>query len=545
MKRYQKITAILLTIAGILSMNACTKLDQKIYSVVPNQNFWQTPEQIAAGIAPAYAQLTNIPDGNFQGLEEFSSDEIVVPARGNDWLADGQYIQLWEHNWTSETAQVRDAWTDLYAGIGKINFILSIVNSLNPAPADLANINAELKTLRALYYYWAMDLYGNVPLVTDFKTSPDSVTNSTRTAVFSFVEKELKDNLQLVASNVDASTYGRVTKWMSFMTLAKLYLNAGVYTGTPRWSDAMSMCDSIILSGKYSLQPNYFDNFSQTNDASVENIFVVPYDHTNIGGNNMQTQTLHYQSNINFQMSSGAWNGYCSTAEFYSHYDTSSVYTVKGQNTYRTFLDARTGQYLIGQQFAEAYSYPPSTNVLYSSTDPTLKITDLQTGKNLSFYPNVTEISNPADTFRLAGLRNIKYFPNPGTQVSMSNDLVIFRLADVLLMRAEASLRNGTASGTDLGYVNQVRERAYGGDITKDWNMGDLTLPNLLDERARELSWENLRRQDVIRFGTFGNARLPNKTSVDADDHWQIYPIPKAQHDANANLKQNPGYPSF
>jgi len=537
----KNITTLLLVLG---TMAACTKLDQKVYSVVPNQNFWQTPDQIAAGIAPAYSQLANIPDGNFKDLQETSSDEQVVPARGSDWLADGQHIQLWSHTWNGETAQVRDAWNDLYSGIGKINFILGIVNSLSPAPPDLVKINAELKTLRALYYYWTMDLYGNIPLVTDFKTNPNSVTNSTRTEVFNFIEKELKDNLDFVTEEVSPATYGRMTKWTCFSVLAKLYLNAGVYTGTPRWADAVSMCDSVIKSSKYSLMSNYYDNFSATNETSAENIFVVPFDHINIGGNNIQTQTLHYQNNINFQLSSGAWNGYCSNAEFYSHYDTTSVYTVKGQNTYRTFLDARSGQYLIGQQFTPAFTYPPNTNVLYASTDPSLKIKDAQTGKLLSFYANITEISNPADTFRLAGLRNIKYFPNPGTQVSMNNDIPIFRLADILLMRAEASLRNGTATTTDLGYVNQIRQRAYGGDLSHDWTMVDLTLPHLLDERARELSWENVRRQDCIRFGTFKNARTPNK-SVDADDHWQIYPIPVAQHDANANLKQNPGYTPF
>jgi hypothetical protein len=534
----------LLLLALCSTLGACTKLDQKVYSVVPNQNFWQTPDQIAAGIAPAYAALTVIPDGNFQNLQETSSDEQVVPARGSDWLADGQHIALWTHTWNAQTQQVVDTWTDLYGGIGKINFILGIVNTLSPAPPNLNKINAELKTLRALYYYWTMDLYGNIPLVTDFNTNPNTVTNSTRADVFNFIEKELKANIDLLTDEVSPATYGRVTKWTSFCLLAKLYLNAGVYTGTPRWADAISMCDSVIASGKYSLQPNYFDNFSQNNESSVENIFVIPFDHVNIGGENYQTQNLHYQNNINFQLSSGAWNGFCSNAEFYSHYDTTSVYTVKGPNTYRTFLDARSGQYLIGQQFSPVFTYPPNTNVLVASTDPTLKIRDAQTGKNLSFYANITEISNPSDTFRLAGLRNIKYFPNPGTQVSMNNDVPVFRLADILLMRAEAALRNNTATGTDLGYVNSIRTRAYAGDASHNWTMTDLTLPHILDERARELAWENVRRQDCIRFGTFANARIPNKT-VDADNHWQIFPIPQAQHDANPNLKQNPGYPAF
>ncbi len=529
---------------ALVSLTACTKLNQNIYSVVPSQNFWATDDQIAAGVAPAYAALTAIPDGNYYDLQESSSDEMVVPARGSDWLGDGNYIQLFQHTWTSQTDQVVSCWTDLYGGIGKINFILSIVNSLNPAPATLPSINAELKTLRALYYYWAMDLYGNVPLVTDFNTNPDSVSNATRKQVYDFVESELKANVELLSSNVDLTTYGRATKWMAFSILAKLYLNSETYTGTPRWADCVSVCDSVIASGKYSLQPNYFDNFEQENEASVENIFVVPFDHINIGGMNWQTQTLHYQNNVNFALSSGAWNGYCTMSEFYANYDTASVYTQKGNNTYRTYLDARSGQWLIGQQFTEQYTYPPNTNVLTSSTDPSLKLTDVQTGKLLSFYPNVKEISNPADTFRLAGLRNVKYFPNPGTQVSMSNDMVIYRLADIYLMRAEASLRAGTASGTDLGYVNAIRERAYGGDASHDWTMADLTLPNIFAERGRELAWECFRRQDCIRFGNFGSARQPGKAQ-DADTHLQIYPIPKPQHDANANLVQNPGYPGF
>lgn len=533
-----------LAILFAISFFSCTKLNQEVYSVVTNENFWQTPEQIAAGIAPAYSQLTAIPNGNVFDLNEATSDEMVVPARGADWLGIGEWIQLWQHTYTAVTPEVTGAWADLYSGIGKINFILSIVDNISPAPPNIQSIDAELKVLRALYYYWAMDLYGNVPLVTDFKTNPNTVTNSSRQDLFNFIESELKANIDLVSADVTPSTYGRVTKWMAFTVLAKLYLNAEVYTGTPRWNDCVTACDSVIQSAKYSLQPSYFDNFSQSNEGSVENIFVVPFDNVNIGGNNFEAETLHYQSNLNFQLSGSPWNGYCINAEFYSHYDTSSVYTVKGQNTYRTYLDARSGQYLVGQQFAVPYSFPPSTNVLYASQDASLKIKDAQTGKFLSFYPNVTEISNPTDTFRLAGLRNIKYFPNPGTLGSQSNDIAIFRLADVLLMRAEADLRNGTANSTDLGYVNQVRERAYGGDISHDWTMGQLTLNNIFDERARELAWENVRRQDCIRFGTYGNARVPNKTA-DGDTHWQIFPIPKAQHDANPNLKQNPGYPAF
>lgn len=543
--RFSSIIYKTLFLAGITALFfSCTKLDQEVYSVVPNQNFWSTPEQIAAGIAPAYASLINIPDGNYHDLAEIPGDDMIVPARGADWLADGQWIQLWQHTWTATTAQVQDCWSELYSGIGKINFILSVVNNLDPAPANIENINAELKTLRALYYYWTMDLYGNIPLVTSFETDASTLTNTPRKDIYNFIDSEINNSLPYLTEDVGTATYGRITKYAAFCTLAKLYLNAEVYTGTPQWAKAKNMCDSVILSGKYNLESNYFDNFSVDNEGSKENIFVVPFDNVNIGNNNWQMETLHYDNDKNYGIPGGAWNGYCTNAEFYSLFDTTSVYTVKGQNTYRTYNDQRAGQFIIGQQFKEQVTYPPNINMLTYSENPNLKIKDAQTNLDLSFYPDFDQISSAEGKFRLAGLRSVKYFPESGVSYSQSNDMVIYRLADVYLMRAEAALRNGTATGTDLNYVNLIRERAYSGDASHDWNMADLTLTNIYKERGRELAWENFRRQDAIRFGTFGDARKPQKAK-DADDHWQIFPIPQNQHIANPNLKQNPGYPAF
>lgn len=528
-----------LAAVSILYFTACTNLNQHVYSVVPNADFWQTPAQIAAGIAPAYAALTAIPDGNVYNLNEITTDEMIVPTRGSDWYDNNQWQQLWLHTWPDNHNIVNGAWGDIYNGIGRANFTLTTLNELPNKPNNLAEYNAELKTLRAYFYYQAMDLFGNVPIVTNFHTNPDSVTNSTRQQVYSFIESEVKSNIDLLPENVDASTYGRVTKWMAFALLAKLYLNAGVYTSTPDWQGCIDACDSIIASGKYSLMPDYFDNFSVNNQNSTENIFVVPFDKVNIGGDNWEMQTLHYQNNVNFSMSGSPWNGFSSTAAFYNQFDTSSVYKRDGAEVLRTFDDQRTGQYLIGQQYAIPYTYPPSSNVVVLAPD-SLRLTDLQTGKLLDFTPVVKQLSNPADTFRLAGVRNIKYFPEAGTSGNQSNDMVIFRYADILLMKAECELRLGTNLQDALNLVNQIRERAYG-DASHNWTMSGLTLDNILAERARELAWEGWRRQDLIRFGHFGDPRVPAK-GQDADAHWQIFPIPTQQITANPNLKQNPGY---
>lgn len=490
---------------------SCTKLDTKVYSPVSDQNFWQTSDQIAAGIAPAYQALQNLPGGNLLEISEVSGGEMIVPTRGNDWYDNGDHQSLWLHNWKPDRGPLDGLWSDFFNGIGKSNFTISVVNALTSKPSNIDAINAELKVLRAYFYFQAMDAFGNVPLVTDFNTNPNSITNSDRPTVFAFIEKEVKDNISLLPANKDATTYGRMTRWGAHMLLAKLYLNAQVYTGTARWNDCISECDSVIKSGVYSLSADYFDNFSVANDGSAENIFIVPFDKKYIGGNNWEMQTLHYQSNATFGLSGSPWNGFCSTADIYNQYDNA---------------DKRKSMYLVGQQYG---------------ADGTALV-DAQTSLPLVFTANVNSLSDPSAPFRLAGARNIKYHPEAGTSGGQSNDMVLFRLADAYLMRAEAEFRSGNLASARSD-VNLVRERAFGeaSGGAHDWLISDVTAANLYAERQREMAWECWSRQDAIRFGVFGNARNPGKTA-DADAHWQIFPIPAPEIISNPNLKQNPGY---
>ncbi len=544
----KKIPVLLLFSALLLGINSCTDLDQKIYSVVPEGDFWQTPEQIQSGVAPGYQALTALPTGNVFNLQETTSDEQIIPTRGSDWYDGGKWQALYLHTWTSADNIFNDSWNDLYNGIGRINFALNSLENLSSKPDNVDNTIAELNVLRAYYYYLAMDLFGNVPLVTDFNTDPSTVTNSTRQEVFDFIEKTLKDNIHLLTSKKDETTYGRVNKWVGFSILAKLYLNAQVYTGQARWQDCIDACDSIINSGAYSLSPNYFDNFSVNNEGSVENIFVVPFDKVNITGNSWENFTLHYQNQINFRMSGSPYNGWCAPTAFYNLFDTSSIYTQKGGNVYRTYKDQRAGEWLVGQQFSLPYVFPPDNEVLYKAADPSLKLTDLGTGLDLVLNPNFNTIASSSGEFRLAGARNIKYFPEAGTSTNQSNDMVLFRYADILLMKAECEVRLNKNTADALQLVNQIRERAYSGDMSHDWTLGDLTLDHILDERGRELAWEMWRRQDLIRYEVasgkpyFSAARNPDKKQDPADGHLLIFPIPDQQMITNNNLKQNPGY---
>lgn len=504
------IIACTMFLAGSIT-ESCTKLDQKVYSVEPVNNFYQTPAQVAAGVAPAYIALQAIPDGNVDQMNQITTDEMIVPTRGNDWYDGGQWQGLWLHAFKPDVF-VNGGWSDLNNGIGKVNFTLSILNGLATKPSNYAAIVAELKVLRAYFFFQLMDMFGNVPVVTDYNTDPSKVTQVARPQVYAFLETELTTNVPLLSATVDKTTYGRVTQYAGYMLLAKLYMNAQVYTGTPQWAKAITALNQVINSGKYILQPNYFDNFSITNDGSSENIFVVPFDKVHIGGMNWEMQTLHYQSNVTFGLTGSPWNGFCSTADVINKFDPA---------------DARKAQFLIGQQYA---------------ADGITPLTDAQTNLPLIFDPNVTKLSDPSGAFRLAGARNIKYHPEAGTAGNQSNDMVIFRLADAYLMLAEASMQTGDM-GTAVTMVNKVRARAG----VPAWTAANLTFQSLLDERSRELMWEGWRRNDLIRFevatGTpyFTAARNPAKTQ-DADQHTFIFPIPSPQLISNPNLKQNPGY---
>ena len=170
-------------IIGVLllcSANSCTKLNVKLYDRVPVTNFWRNEDEIAAGVAPAYASLRNMVDlfGNYP-LLECSTDEVILPTRGGDWYDGGRWEKLWKHTWDANLPQVQSYWSFIYGGISGVNAILKAVNEINLAPSTLASINAELKTIRAFYYFQALDLFGNVPIDSNYNSS-GSLQLSTR-----------------------------------------------------------------------------------------------------------------------------------------------------------------------------------------------------------------------------------------------------------------------------------------------------------------------------------------------------------------------------
>jgi hypothetical protein len=537
-------TKILIT--GLLFVGlSCTKLNENAYLFdrVTGDRFGATDLELSSEVAVAYSNLSGVGGNNhYIPLNEVTTDEMVVPTRGPDWGDGGHWVRLKRHAYVATDPLPANGWNFCYTGVSTCNRLLAtLAKATNPAAKGYI---AELKVLRAIYYYWLMDWYGNVPLSIDFAdTKPPA--NATRKQVYDFIESELTTNAPLVkkpTSVPDVATYGRVTYYAAQACLAKLYLNAEVYTGTAQWDKALAACDDIINNGPYKLSPTYVENFTQNNQNSSESILAIPFDHVKFGGLNINMMTLSYLNQATYNINAQPWNGFASTAEFYNSYidpaqnpgPQGTVVGIDPLGTPTTGTDDKRmrANFLVGPQYSASGVRLSDDGA--DATDPD--------GKPFTFTPYINQLEPAA--WRQSGARISKWQFYLGMTPNMDNDFAIFRFSDILLTKAEILARKSGSwnDATALALVNQIRNRAGVYSYTS------MTAATFLAERGREMFAEAWRRQDLIRFGTYNNATLFH--SVDPADnlgpnglnHLNIFPIPDAQINANKNLKQNPGY---
>ncbi len=514
---------------------SCTDLDEELYSDVTADNFFKKPDEFIAALGQAYSSFGGI--GNHSGLwtiNELASDELVISTKGGDWYDGGVLLQLHRHEFAPDNGFFNNGWTFLYGGINTCNRLIYQFQSLKTPEADA--FIAELRAVRALWYYWAVDAFGNIPLVTDF-TQVDPPATTPRAEVFNFIVKELNEVIPVLPTAKDASTYGRMTKWAALALRCKLYLNAGVFTGTPQWQKAADDANDLITNGGYALEGSYKANFAIRNSGSKENIFVYPYDKVFAQGFNWVAMTLSVASAPTYNLTFQPWNGYQTVEEFYNSYIDPAQNPGPQGPVWKGLtkdanndgisddigtVDSRLSNFIVGPQYNQ-----DGSRTLDGGAEPN----DFD-GKPVTFTPQLNEIYPQG--LRQAGARIGKYEFEVGGTNNMSNDFVIFRLSDIILSLAEAKFRLGQTAEA-LVLVNNIRDRA-GVDPYPT-----LTLDLLYAERGREMYAEMTRRQDLIRFGKFGNAWWEKKVS---DVHYQLFPIPKQQIDANKKLVQNPGYPA-
>lgn len=528
----------------ILLAGACTKLEDDTFNQLVSSQFRPGQDDIVALIGPAYVswqRLNEMANDNrwrqgYRYYQEISTDELMIPARPNGWVNNGMYRKPFMHNWDAFDVYADGTWQNAYEGITNCNrVIFQIGNGVIPVKeTEKEALLAEMRVLRASYYFALCDLFGNVPIVTKYDLEKGFLpTQSTRKQVAEFIITEITESLPLLSTEVSPKTYGRFTKWGAFALLAKVYLNAGVYTGTPQWAKVITACDSVINSGKYILESTRKNVFKTENQNSKEIIFAIPYDeiYAQAWGANMIS--LNGVSAATFNMQGGPWGGSCAVPQFIDTYDPD---------------DIRLKDWLGGPQYS-------ATGVrLVGGMAPTM-------GQPFSYLNEVPSIDS---TTEMSGFREAKYEYKMGMTSMLSNDQVFLRYAEVLLMKAEAMLRTGNSDGAAV-IVSQVRTRCFptapskatvtgarllGGSVYKyglkdskhGWfsNEGgaDIQYGGLLDELGWEFSQEGHRRTDMIRFGVYTtkswSSHSPNGSNR------ILYPIPQAQINNNPNLKQNP-----
>lgn len=484
---------------------SCTNLDEKIYSSIPSDDFFKNEEEMIMNVGRAYTHLTtSLNHWNLWGTITITSDEGICPYREtNLWWDNGVWIDLHQHKFYPQHGNLNNCWSFIFDGITLCNQILFQIDNSNVDFPSKPNLKAEVKTIRAWLYLNAIDLYGNVPLSTDFKNK-DLPKQVNRKDLFEFIESEIKTNIDLLDEVPTADNYGRVTQSMAYTMLAKLYLNSNEWIGKEMWQEASNACDKIISFNYFSLEKDYFSNFKVDNSNSKENIFVIPIDNIYTPGAMIFHQmTLHTLSQQSFNIVDFCWDGFCATEAHYNLYDNN---------------DIRKKSWLEGPQF--------DTNGTPLMLSPE---------RQLNYRPAIKALYNEYDPALLDdGVRFAKYEYESGLMNGMNNDYVIYRFADILLMKSEALVRMGSKSEA-LQYINQVRERAN----TKPYTEQELTLEEILDERSRELAWEGHRRQDLIRFNKWNEPWFEKNST---DEHTKLFPIPYWAIDTNPNLKQNPGY---
>jgi len=509
---------LLFTLSICMMLTSCS-LDEQPHDQIAEEEAYTSHETLFLNtVATLYNYIGGYEEGQgLQGairgvydLQTFGSDEAMIPLRGGDWFDGGLWQAMYQHSWSAGHDLPKNAWLYLYKVITLCNRSLEKLQ----AHQDLAGQSyyswqAEVRALRAMYYWYLLDLFGDVPLITDNSISMNEVKRESRKRVFEFCENELLSAVLFLPeenSIREGDYYGRITQPVALFVLAKLMLGAEVYTGTPRWQDCIHYCDDISWMG-YRLEENYTDNFLVYNQYSLENIFTIPMN-KNLFTNQQQNviRSLHYRHAAAYGY--GGENGSCAT-----------LHTLKVFG-YPDHIDPR---------FLDCYHYEK----VFGLDGKT--VTD-RTGQPLVYQPDkVLPDLSGSPYVETAGARMYKYeFDKNATQGGklVDNDIVLFRYADVLLMRAECKLRLGKDGSADF---NAVRSRA-GADPRP------CTLDNLLDERLLELCWEGWRRSDLIRFHRYKSLYEGPGAIDELDGHTEVYPIPAEVRALNKNLTQNPGY---
>lgn len=555
MKRYR----FLFLLLAALSMTSC--LDEHPKDQLDEDAIYGSASDIYINtVASLYNYIGGANEsegiqGTCRGIYDYNTlttDEAMIPIRGGDWYDGGLWNAMYQHRWSADDQSLYDTWKYLYKVIVLANKSLDIISNKSAllSAAQQEEYRAEIRAIRAMFYYYAMDMFGRVPLVLSSAEQLHSSLfqgQTDRSSIFQFVFQELQQVLPSLPdqhSNKEGNYYGRITQPVVNFLLAKLALNAEIYmyddwtqgyASRPKgsdihfsvpasdaslcngdkvdcrklnaWETCIYYCDKLAEEG-YVLESDDSFNFSTHNETSKENIFTIPMD-KNIYTNQFHYLFRSYHYTHGGVLGWGSENGTCAT-----------ISTMKANHYGEADEDVRCKM-----NFVAGVVKVDGHELL------------MDNGKPLEYQPfEVAQNLTNSKFVKTAGARMAKYEVDRTSYMDgklQSNDIVLFRYADALLMKAEAKVRNGENGDEEL---NRIRARV-GMPYRK------ATLDNILEERLLELVWEGWRRQDLIRFGKFTGAYdLRTPLQGESSGYTTVFPIPQKCIDLNSELVQNKGY---
>jgi hypothetical protein len=539
MNYIKKINYLILVSITILSISCSKRLDLEPPIGLSSVDVYKDADNYEKVIAKLYAGMSlsglHGPSGNpdIVGIDEGFSQYIRVLWNLQELPTDHAICrwndvgipEMCKMEWSADNSFVKAMYSRIYFQIPIANVFIkeSSDESMNDKgftteqQNEIRTYRAEARFLRALSYYHAMDLFGSVPFVDE--STPIGVfypQQIERAELFDWLENELIA-IENTLTSPSQVPYGRASQAAAQSLLAKIYLNAEVYTGTSRWTDCITYCNKVINNGAFSLDNNYSNLFMADNHSSSEIIFPICFDgqYTQTWGGTTFLICAALGSTMDasdYGMNNG-WNGLRATPTFVNIFTDSS-------------LDTRWKFHTSGEKVISG-----DTVTIYQ---------DVNIGEVLTNCPDTSG-------YLVGKFSNLDQMGNPGSHVSLTHsdtDFPMFRLADVYLMLAEASLQNGDA-GTALTYMNYIRERAYQGS---SYNFSSVTLNDVLEERSKELYWECTRRTDLIRYNKFTGSDLlwsfkgGTTDGSSVDNRFNLYPLPTYDIVNNPNLVQNSGY---
>lgn len=479
----------------------------------------------SAELTSAYEGLQDFSaHGMMFGLNEVSTDALVVPTRGGDWDDNGNWRQIHTHRWGPNHLEVYNSWRSLFKNAEICNKVIKYGTNAEKNQA---------RFLKAFYYYNFVDLFGKVPYTETGSKSYSFENNDIKTDTKILNRSEATDyiisELEDIVNTLPARTSGDASianKDAAHFLLAKIYLNKTVFKATNPLSNYVFNASDMTKVIEHvdaitnTLSSNYWSNFTPNNNTSSEIIFSSKNDRGRSSSSSGGIQSKWRMSN-HYNQTPDGWNGFTTLSDYYNTFNVTDKrvhYAVPGY-TYTVDANGKGLGFLKGQVYKNGTV--SSANALKD-----------RYGNPLNFSENVSLITT-SETGESVGIRGMKYIPGAEAVdlIFPDNDLVLMRFSDALLMKAEAILRGGTGTGMST-ILNDLATRA---GVTAT----PATLDGIYAERGRELWWEGWRRNDMIRFGKFLNVRQL-KPFV-SNSKYLLYPIP-TQALYNVNIKQNPGY---